>query len=252
MMASPVIDGVTVPVESRPSRVSRPFRYMLWRLARPSGIAPIVASSGRAGSTMLFDALPRALMPIRPLRSSRRASIWLTETAWDLQGRHYRPGIVYKTHDYPPDRPLPRFTRVIYTFSDPTEVVFSLLKQDRKLGRGWIDEHYRHLRAPGGDFDRITEADTLRLADHFHAWTRPQAFPLLCIKYSALWSSTDEISRFLGVPITLPAYKPRGTDLSQISPEDVEKVRHTYAELIREIDAAADCSMFPAIDGGDR
>lgn len=193
---------------------------------------------------MLFDAVPAAMLPLRTLQNNARAKIWLTETAWDLNRRKFRPGIVYKTHDYPPKAALPNFTRIVYTFSDPTEVVFSLLKQDRKLGRAWIDEHYAHLRAPKGGFDKITQEDTLCLGRHFHAWMQPQAYPVLCVKYSALWSSVDKISDFLGMKVTLPAYRPRQTDLSQLPIDQVDQVRETYAELAKEIQNAPDCQLF--------
>jgi hypothetical protein len=196
---------------------------------------------------MLFDCVPGALFPLGALRENRRAKLWITESAWNMETRSYRRGIVYKTHDYPPSVPLPDFTRVIYTFADPTEVIFSLMKQDRKLGRSWIDEHYLHLRVPSGDFDRITEEDTLELGAHFRSWHQPQAFPLLCIKYRALWSSEEILSDFLGRKVKLPPYRERQTDLSQLSPEDVEKVRHTYAGLIEEMEIAPDCQLYPAL-----
>ena len=135
----------TVLQESRPSLASRPLRFVLGNLARRCGVAPIIASSGRAGSTMLFDSVPGAMLPLQVLKQSKRAKICITETAWDLQRRAFRKGIVYKSHDYPPQRSLPKYTRVIYTFSDPTEVVFSLLKQDKAMGRAWIHEHYNHI-----------------------------------------------------------------------------------------------------------
>ncbi len=221
-----------------PRIASMPFRLLLSKLNSRRNIAPIIASSGRAGSTMLNDAAAAAMLGWPWLANFSKPRVWSTETAWNMDATNYRRGVVYKTHDYPPSARLPPFTRVIYTFADPVDVVFSVITQGRKHGRVWLEDHCCHMRAPISEIDNIQTVDALRLERHFKAWMQPQAFPVMLVKYNAIWDHLDDISDFLGMTLELPPYRPRQTRLDLFSSEEVARVRDTYARLYRLVDDA--------------
>lgn len=213
-------------------------------LVRGASLAPVIASSGRAGSTMLTDAVAAALLrgvpAIGPALAARsRVRIWMIEEGWDLAAARLRPGGVCKTHDLPPPA-LPARARVVHTYADPVETALSVLRRLEQAGPAWVAAHLRHLRAPPADPALIEERDILGLAAQFEAWSTPRPYPVLSVQYRAIWDHRAEIADFLGIPperLVLPPWRRREADPAALPRDRAARLEATYGELAARIAA---------------
>ena len=172
----------------------------------------IVNSFGRSGSTLLTKSIIKA----------GTTSVWgsvqkvadIATYSWrkDLDAQELSGGLVYKTHDYPPKAFPGDNTRMIYTFSDPVDVVLSLLRihnMRRKrgvTGRDWISIHADHLKVSFDNIEEIVNKDIFHLEDHLNAWLEEERVPIAFVRYETMWEHQEDISDFLGFEITLPPY----------------------------------------------
>lgn len=210
-----------------PNYIGRTVRWpFLPRLDFPL----IVAGLGRCGTSLVFDTIRKSVR--NPYCFARRLD------AIDLTGNP-----VIKTHDYPPEGGLPPGTRAIFMYGNITDTIISTTTQINR----WGSMHFDHLRSPY-DFAGYTElysADLLALEDMFAAWYRPQAFPLLCLRYETLYSEASQtaLSDFLGYHPPFPPYRPRSTD--QSSHPHTSTILETYRELDKKLRAAENFRYLP-------
>lgn len=207
--------------------------------------AAVVASMGRSGSTLVFNAVAKAMARRYARVSYPDHYKVLREETWTLEGTRFRKGLVYKTHDYPGPFTMNVPLRAIYLYASPYDVVRSVLACRERYGEAWAAEHFAHLKADFALFDRILEQDALRLEEHFAAWVRPQAFPLIAIRYDALWESEEMLGDFLGAPIALPARRERTTAQDMAETASSEAFLKTYEALDRRISAMPAVNVFP-------
>ena len=199
------------------------------------GAAPVIASLGRSGSTMLTESCARSLLPSRILCKSEIIRNSLIRNAWTFTDAEFHKGFVYKTHDYPPASQLPDHVRIIYLYADPIEVVVSILQQYRKYGPEWIEEHADHMKVNNINIRKICEDDIFRLEDHFDKWIGASGIPLLAIRYDKIWEYKSLISQFFGVPIELPPFQKRNASFNVLSKTDQEIALNTYGNLCNKI-----------------
>ena len=193
----------------------------------------LVNSYGRSGSTVLTNSIISSAISIDNDDLKKIAHRSLSQTAWDLENDDIKSGIVYKTHDYPPERKLPENTRVLYTFADPIDVVLSLINRFDEKGESWMKEHYSHLKVEYSSFDLVNN-DQLRLKDHLNAWLNEKKYPIAFIKYEHMWGYQKEISDFLGFNVKFPPFKNRASkDLKDV--KMLKLLKKTYGSLIDEI-----------------
>lgn len=197
-------------------------------------VTVIVNSYGRSGSTMLMESVLDAAVGRRTafMRHVCRRSI--LDTAWDLNAMRIERGLIFKTHDYPPQNSLGAHARVVYIFSDPVDVVLSLLRLHDELGEEWMQMHYEHLRAQYGEFGKIIDEDQLGLERHLDSWLNEKRFPVAFVRYNDLWQRQNELSDFLGVAIQLPPYKERKAK-KQNDPGIIKRLEATYASLRKKV-----------------
>ncbi len=195
--------------------------------------AVVVASMGRAGSTLVFEALSAA-SDMRPDPS------FLPE----LAGARFEPGAVYKTHDYPDALEGVANLRVVFVFGSASEAARSVFFQERALGREWIRKHLAHLKAER-PFEALFDEDILRIGDQLDAWTGCPHTPVLSLRFDALWDNVDILRRFTGLRVRLPARRPRRP--KPLPPELEARCAATYGPLDRRIAA-----MPPVILSGPR
>lgn len=186
--------------------------------------AVLVASYGRSGSTLLFDALFGAMCEARFGRRENFAA----DERWTLAGKPLRRGVVYKTHDYPNALRGQENVRALFVFGRASEAVLSVLHRETLGGRGWIAEHLDHLKAPG-PYESILEKDILGIAAQLEAWTTFDDAPVLCVRYEALWDAVPRIRAFTGLPVTLPARRARTE--KAVSEDVARRVAETYGAI---------------------
>ena len=195
----------------------------------------IVNSYGRSGSTVLMRSIVKCANEANNKKIQELAFKSVSQTAWDLNGKQLRNGIVYKTHDYPPDETFNNEVKMLYTFADPVDVVLSLLRLYDERGEEWMKQHYDHLKVPYTNFENIIEEDQLELENHLNTWLDEDRIPIAFIKYEAMWEHQDEISDCLGFKIELPTYRKRKAK-SKGDDELLSKLEHTYSYLRKKIE----------------
>lgn len=162
----------------------------------------VVNSYGRSGSTVLAESLGDVL--------------WITDLRQMPEG-------IYKTHDYPSDVDA----KIVYTFANPLDVIASVIKMSRK--KHWLNLHCQHMRVPYFDISDIYREDKLHLEDHLNAWLGVEG---VCFaRYEAMWDYQQELSDYLGVQVSLPAYRPRESTSRRVG---------CYRSLKKQVDQLGD------------
>lgn len=181
----------------------------------------VVASSGRAGSTMLYDALINSLIQYRfglaqTSFLAKKLKAYLSGHVYDLANIRSAPFIVCKTHDVQENAPKGPF-RYLFIYGDPLESALSVAKMTEKMGRFWFIEHQAHLRARGR-YESLYHEDVLNYKGQLTSWLGTPRNDVLCIDYDELWDKIDDLSDFVGFPVTVPARRSRE---KKKVPEDV-------------------------------
>lgn len=204
--------------------------------------AILIASMGRSGSTLIFEAVAEHLA--RDLFSSPAFALKrvVRGFAWRLDEDPIIQGVVYKTHDLSrnltPNVPL----KAVFVFCAASDSVLSVRRCYEKFGAAWVDEHFEHLRADG-DFEELLERDVLRIADQIDCWTQEDRFDVLALRYETLWQQEETLSDYLGFRVRLP---PRRTRQSlDLDPGLVRTARKTYEHLDRRIASLPDAFRAP-------
>ena len=195
----------------------------------------LVNSYGRSGSTVLMRSIVKCANEAKNKKIQELAFKSVSQTAWDLNGKQLRNGMVYKTHDYPPDETFNNEVKMLYTFANPIDVVLSLIRLYDTRGEEWMKQHYDHLKVPYTNFENIIEEDQLELENHLNTWLDEDRIPIAFIKYEAMWEYQDEISDCLGFKIELPTYRKRKAK-SKGDDELLSKLEHTYSYLRKKIE----------------
>ena len=119
----------------------------------------------------------------------------------------------WKHMSYPPeDRSVGENFRAIYLISDPREALYSVF---RRRFQHWhiqrMDGNLKNRNFSWGIDDFIgKERDLFRFQDQFESWTTSKRkYPILIIKYEALWKHVPELLEFAGVPPELHGEFPK-------------------------------------------
>lgn len=233
------------------SRQSSKRRAVDWVRKGLAGARPpvVVASMGRAGSTLVFDALVEGMALRRFGRAGQRLGLERLVRSWafDLTQTPLIGGVVYKTHDFPPPGLAQHNPKIVYVFGSASQAAVSVHSCVDRYGRAWVDQHFRHLRARGRFEDMWTQ-DVLRFEDQIDAWTQVADLDVLAVKFDALWDHERTMSDFLGVRVKLP---PRRDRLAASADADVmARARSLYAALDARIAALPDVFRPPVITPG--
>jgi hypothetical protein len=195
----------------------------------------IVASMGRSGSTVCYNAIAQGMARERfgflpALKKNATRS-----SAWDVANYPFKPGIVYKTHALADELPPTFAGKVVFTFGQASDAALSVVACRQKYGDEWVAEHFEHLRA-NGDFQELGERDVLRFEEQIDGWLNLQGHDIMAIRYDALWDHSDELAAFLGFPVRLPPKRARQS-LDLVDESIVAGFRKTYASLDAKIAA---------------
>ncbi len=207
------------------------------RLISGSWPAYLVASPGRSGSTVVYDALAAGMARQRLGRSGPTLDRFYSSRAWDLGAANLIGGIVYKTHDFPhrfrPRRPV----KTVFVFGSAAESAVSVHLCLGRYGRPWVDQHLLHLGA-SGPFEELLDRDILRLEEQMAAWSAVEGLDVLAIRYEALWDHQNTLSDYVGFPVALPPQRKRGA--VNADPEVIDRARALYHRLDDQIASLPD------------
>ena len=211
------------------------LKHIAQPLLQPIGDAIVVASIGRSGSTLVYDAIAKALAAAQPVQIpgvTRRA---VRDVAWNLARTEFRAGICYKTHDLPHGLvPQPRL-RAVFLFGSALDAAVSVHHAQTTRGPDWVIQHLRHLNAPG-QIENILHEDALGITAHVNAWATCVNVPTLCLRYETLWDHIDALSEFCRLTVTLPpkqarTHKPVPQALRATARQTYDLVDHKLAAL---------------------
>ncbi len=200
--------------------------------------AILVASFGRAGSTLIYDAVNEAMARSRFGISASAFQKITRDVAMDLPNCELRSGVVYKTHDYPDSLAGRQKVRGIFLFGSAEEAALSVHAQKAARSEDWVKLHFEHLRRPYR-YDDLLQEDVLGFRDQCVAWMSFEGVPVLCLRYEGLWDNLDKISEFCGLDVRLPERRERAP--KKVEPEVLERARAVYGPLDDELAKLPDC-----------
>lgn len=183
------------------------------KLLKPAQFSVVIASTGRAGSTMLYDTVAQSwhLFRLRFWAENIFHSNHeiIKREAWRLENRNFQRGVVYKTHDLPPTNIADqKDVKYIFIYGDPVDSCLSVDQMVKKNGVIWLEEHLFHLRGHGS-YNDLYKKDILNYEQQVKQWTTLKYTNILIIKYDELWDKLDELQDFLGFPVDIPAKRRR-------------------------------------------
>lgn len=186
--------------------------------------AIFVASIGRSGSTMVFEALNSARGQYSRLFRE------------DISTRDLRPSLVYKTHDFPESAPRDGSIKVVFLFGSASDSVRSAIQRDAREP-GFLSQHLIHLKSDMNPAD-VTTHDVMRIADQLDAWSTCKGLEVLGLRFETVWDHEDALRDFTGLDVTLP---PRRNRQSKPLAPDVEaQIARTYSAIDDRIAAMPD------------
>lgn len=201
----------------------------------------VVASFGRAGSTLVHKALIEGMAQARfgarqdPVFRSR-----LSRGAFDGPRVKLKPGFVYKTHEYPGNLQRSSKTRAVFLFGSPLEAALSVRNQFDTEGENWVRAHFRNLGRPYR-YEDLLQEDVLGFRDQCLAWMTFTDMPVLCLRYEAIWENAERLSEFCGFPVPLPERRARSQKL--VDPSALAQAKATYGQLEEDLARLPDCFL---------
>lgn len=206
----------------------------------------VVASMGRAGSTLVFEALVKGLAMQRfgPLGNRYGVRRIVQSWAFDLGKTNLIGGVVYKTHDFPSTTLAAADPKIVYVFGMASTAAVSVFSCLERYGPSWTDRHLAHLRA-NGPLEQIWTSDILRIEDQIEAWTNLQNMDVMAVRYESLWDHEKTISDFVEFSISLPARRERLT--ANAASDMVKRAADLYGPIDDRIAALPDVFYPPLV-----
>lgn len=201
----------------------------------------VIASMGRSGSTLVYDAVRESLAKRRFGPFWRLGLKIVSDTAWNLDTKRYSRGVVYKTHGLANELPITSNVRVVFLFGPASDSALSVLNCRAKYGDDWIQEHLQHLRADG-KFEEIGERDVLRFSDQLAGWMGSHAVERLALHYDGIWDNQKTLSEFCGFQVELPPRLER-TGAKNVDESTKALFKETYHDLDVYIDSLPRCTI---------
>lgn len=193
----------------------------------------VVASTGRAGSTMVFNSVARSLIRHRfrldPDRGVGR-NLWRVCAGFAprLADLNTPYPLVAKTHDLYEDPPADKDTRFIFVHGDPLESALSVRRRVDQFGESWFRQHQLHLRAEG-DLSNIFQEDVLNYEAQMRSWLLCDDPRVFCVELDALWDYQDALSSHIGFTLELEPRRTRSEKSEAVS------VNHALFERLRAL-----------------
>ncbi|HEY0720249.1 MAG TPA: hypothetical protein VGE50_03245 [Gammaproteobacteria bacterium] len=181
----------------------------------------VVASNGRAGSTMLFEAITRSYIQHRfHLNSTSYIGDKLAKLASNYCDRladiRKTNAAVIKTHALWDGCAEPG-VKYLFVHGDPLDSALSVAGMVDKLGEDWFKEHLYHLESKGGELVDLFQSDVLNYENEIVSWSGAKDDAVLCVAYEQLWEMVSKISEHVGFDVRLPEFIPRPVKASKVA-----------------------------------
>lgn len=192
----------------------------------------LIASMGRSGSTLVWEAVRTAKSKkvLLPQKISQRV---VSGNAWDLSNIYLKPGIVYKTHALGHELNHHENVKVVFLYGPASDAALSVLSCRLRYGSDWITNHMKHLRA-SGNLDDIIKHDTFRFEEQIDSWLSKDGVSRVLINYEYLWSYETELSQFLDLEIKLPEKRNRESKVF-LDQSVITQIKDNYSILDAKI-----------------
>ena len=170
----------------------------------------IITSTGRSGSTMVFNAVVDGLirnkfghtyMKLLGSVTRRFVSVYLKNLS-EIINSHF---IVYKNHE-PYFGKYNDLDRHIYIFiyGDPLDSAMSVDSVVQKKGVNWFYRHQENLCGKGS-YEDLYKEDVLNYENIINSWINATESNILCIDYDDLWKNENTVSNFVGFDVKFPS-----------------------------------------------
>ena len=199
----------------------------------------IITSTGRSGSTMLFNAIAEGLIRKKIGSVStllfggmfKSFSSSYLEKMSDINSLDF---VVYKNHE-PYIKKYNNINSQIYLFvyGDPLDSALSVSSVVNKKGVSWFYKHQKNLGGTGS-YDNMYKKDVLNYEEIMNSWLKAKESNILCIEYDDLWENEVAISNFIGFDVKLPDRLNRSNknqDKSKINKELFNDLRNKKNSL---------------------
>lgn len=204
----------------------------------------IVASNGRAGSTMLYNAIADGFVRKKFKISAKsilggvikKLSIGYVDSVKDLKGEKC---VIIKTHNVYENIDNNYKYKFIFVYSDPLESAFSVDLMVKQKGIGWFYKHQNNLNA-SGDYSDLYKEDVLNYERQMKSWMSQNRNNIMCVAYEDLWDKIGLLSDFLGFKVELPVKRERAKkkkDVKDINLKMFEELKKLRVLLKKKHDS---------------
>jgi hypothetical protein len=164
----------------------------------------------------------------------------------------------WKHMRYPPcDHTVQRSFRALYVVADPRDAILSVFR------RGYQHWHIQRLDGDVSGWDYswnlekflLSGHDHFRLRDHFDNWVKARrSYPIMVLKYHALWEHLSEVFKFFGVPLAwlerFPQREARKVNWRSEAKEVQDALNNLYGDLAENITMMEDINvLLPSQNG---
>jgi hypothetical protein len=165
------------------------------------GTPTVVASFGRAGSSLMTESCVRSLAKNGAIYGALDRLVGLDHLpAWNLDD--VRPvNWVYKTHAFFGPAMTPA-ARSVYIFTDLSRSVASHIRMLREAESEWRTAHLEHFGLSAMPaLDPLSVFGTFDIAGRFRSWFAQSTHPVAFVRLDGLWQAQEKLSEFLGYEV---------------------------------------------------
>lgn len=164
----------------------------------------VIASTGRAGSTLLFHSVTDAIYSNRFSRKYAERPLFSEKDITNM-----KKGRIYKTH-----LPFDYFKNVdakyIFIYDDYSNTLKSYLNCLKVFGKNWCEQHLVNLKSEYNTDYSGLNYDILNYEHQLKSWINPDNSNVVSIAFSELWNI--DLNKELGYKIDLPIKRERKSD----------------------------------------
>lgn len=210
----------------------------------------IVASFGRAGSTVIYDSLVAGMAHSRFFTTAGFAQAIVRDRLFEHEDNELQMGVVYKTHRLPQDIPPSRHAppKLIFMFGCPLDSVISVKQQVDNRGSNWVNQHFIHLGQPPA-LDELYLRDALGFISQCKHWLVCES-DVLWVRYESLWRNIETIESFVNLKVELPEQRPRQNKIE--TDENMALLNSVYGELSSHLESLPDIFINKSLPDRDK
>lgn len=173
----------------------------------------VIASTGRSGSTMLYESVVNSYIKSRygKLCANKVLYKYLKKAAGGYADRvkdliKIKQPII-KTHSLFREEYIDS-AKYIFVFGDPFESAKSVENIVTNKDKVWFEEHVYHLES-SGYIEDIYKSDVLNYNEQIESWASKKRSSILVLSYDDIWKNMDDVSKHIGFSVEIPKKKTR-------------------------------------------